>query len=562
MKQTTYSFRNLALGLSLVVLASCAKQPLTSALFKQSGRAHIYLPTQKEERSGILAERVDYQTKVDTIRRNKTSEGQGKTDDPNIKSYDLQEVTVVADRPKVKISTIRNGRINVSFLMTLPKSFMNEHYQIVLSPKLLNGDSVLDMPPMVLQGSKFKAQQDAEYARYEAFEKGIVDPSKYDSVYFDQKRHDLFMTRLQRSYLQSYQQDYDLQMRYDKWRRTMEERQIDYKARVAGAYDSRRASEHLETLRKAYNLDLYGEDSSALRRRFDSLYTAEHREKYIESKARKIELRDVPRSFRTLYKYNLTIDSLRNKSVTEQDSITVAKDTYKHRAIAHNEAKRSHRETFRRHLINLKRIDNPHRIDSIQVGKDFAYLYSEDIPVTEHLQRRLRVVLETRVIATDKSTWWQSRGDTLSFVISGINDLVDRGQIDRLEGEQRAEYQQGLDRLAVRDYRGALDIFNRYPDYNAAVCLVALGYNTQAETFIGYLKPANGKVDYLSAIVQLRLGKKDEAKRLLISAATKEPQMGYRAENDPEFAALFAEDPALLKRVLQASEGEDAPEEV
>lgn len=303
-------------------------------------------------------------------------------------------------------------------------------------------------------------------------------------------------------------------------------------------------------------------NSASLRRRVDSIYTIERRSKAIDSKARTIRLEDVPSNFQTLYKHNLTLDSLRNKSVTEQDSIDVARHTYKHRDIARNEAKRDNKETIKSHLIYLKRIDSAHRVEAIAPGQDYAYMYSEDIPVTEDLQRKLQVVVDTRVTALDRSTWWQAGRDTLSYIVSGMNDLVDLSQAKRLSGAELEEYEQGLKRLAVRDYYGALEIFNRYPDYNAAVCLLALGHNPQAEKFLEYLKPANGKVDYLKAITQLRLGNKDKAKEMLLSAARKDPQMGYRSEIDPEFASLYREDPALLKQVLSISGGDDELEDI
>ncbi len=545
-------------AVSIFLLSGCAKKPITSALFKQSSRPHIYLPSKKEER--VLAERVEYQTKVDTIRRSNNLAEKDLND--GIKSHDLKEVTVVADRPKVKISTVRNGKINLSFLMQVPKAFMDERYQVVLRPKLLNGDKVIDMPPLVLQGRKFKEEQDKQYAKYADFEKAIIDPSKYDSVYFDQKRHDRFMTNLQSKYLSSYESDYNLQLRYDRWKRIMEERQLDYKARVSGAYDAKVANKALDAMAKAYDLDLYGQDSAKLRRRYDSLYTAERRTKVLAKRVRPIRLQDIPKSFRTLYQYNLTIDSLRNKSVTEQDSLSVAKHTYKHKAIAQNESKRENKDTFMSHLVQLKRVESPHLLDALTPGKDYNHIYSEDIEVTEDLQRKLRVLVETRVVATDRSTWWQASRDTLSFIVSGMNDMVDTKLIERLTPEQQAEYQQGLDRLAVRDYRGALDIFNRYPDYNAAVCLIAMGYNTQAEKFLEYLTPSNGKTDYLKAIVQLRLGNQDKAKELLISATRKDAQMAYRAEIDPEFTSLLAQEPGLIKQLLEISHGGDEAEEV
>lgn len=548
----------------LLLFSACAKKPLTSALFKQSGRAHIYLPTQKEERSGILAERVSYQTKVDTIRNSSTNNAAttNKSEDPNMKSYNLDLFTVVADRPKVKISTVRNGRINLSFLVTLPKAFMDERYQVVLYPTLLNGTKQVAMPPLVLQGRSFKAKQDAEYERFAAFEKSIVDSTRYDSIYFDQKRHDRFINFLQRSYLRSYEQDYQLQLEYNRWKRIMEQRLIEHKAGVAGSYDASTASKQLRMLNRAYNLDLHGDDSSTLRQRYDSLYNTSRREQIIAQRSRTLSLEDVPRKFQTLYKHRLTIDSIRNKSVTEQDSLDVARYTYNHKAIAQNEAKRSNKDTYKSHIISLAKIEGKHKSDSITPGKDFVYLYSEDIEVTEDLQKKLELVLDTRVTALDLSTWWQAGRDTLSYIVSGMNDLVDAKQADRLSGEQLEEYKQGLQRLAVRDYHGALNIFNRYPDYNAAICLIALGHNTQAEKFLEYLKPATGKVDYLKAIVQLRLGKSEAAKQLLLSAARKDPQVGYRSEIDPEFATLYAQDPDLLKQILAISGGDDELEDI
>lgn len=545
----------------ILLCTACAKRPLTSPLFRQSGRVRIYLPTQKEEQAATLAEHVDYHTQIDTLNKSKSSSTDSKKN-ADIKSYNLDPFTIVAQRPSVKISTIRNGRINLSFLLTLPQHFLDERYQIVLSPKLINGDKELTLPPLVLQGKQFKQKQEAEYAKYQAFEQSIVPAHKLDSAYFDKALHQSFIAQLQKSYLKSYEQDFKLQLSYDRWLRIMQERMIDYQARVEGAYDANLASKRLKMLREAYQLNLYGEDSSRLVQSFDSIYTTQRREQTIAKKLRHLELRDVPPAYRTLHKYKLNLDSLRNKSLTEEDSLTVAQHTYRYKAIAHNNAKDKNRDIFHKHLISLRKVEPSHRTDSITLGRDFTYLYSEDIPVTEDLQRRLRLTLETRVVATDQSTWWQASRDTLSYVVSGMNDLVDPKQIERLSGQEFAEYKHALERLAVRDYRGALDIFNRYPDYNAALCLIALGYNKQAETFLDYLKPANGKVDYLKAIVQLRLGNEEQAQTFLLSAARKDPQMGFRSEIDPEFAPLYKHKPKLLQQVLHISSGDDAPEDL
>ena len=137
-----------------LVLGSCA-QPLTKKVYFTSARPHAYLPTDKEEkagRTGMLSEIVTYSQKADTIRR--ATKGDEKPKDDGIKT----QVIEAADRPplsapRVKISTLRKGRINLTFLVTVPRALMDERYQVVLSPRLLTEDTTMTLPPVVLKGA-------------------------------------------------------------------------------------------------------------------------------------------------------------------------------------------------------------------------------------------------------------------------------------------------------------------------------------------------------------------------------------------------------------------------
>lgn len=538
--------------LSVGLFFSCSN-PITRSLFEQSGRAHIYLPTNKEEKAGgILSEQVSFETKVDTIRTQDSNKTE--TDEAGMKSTTLEAFTVVADRPKLKISTIRNGKINLTFLMTMPKAFMDKRWQIVLTPRLLNDDKEIPLPPVVLKGEEFSKVQKAEFDKYNKFEQGIVDKSKYDSVFFNSKKHNRFMTDLQKQYFVNYRKEYRRILDYDKWRTITEERLMSYNTRLVGNYDQHTHDVALENLGKAYQFDLSGKDSAQVRRKYDLAYSPEAREKYLDRKRNSLTIQNVPRSYREIYLRGLTLDSLTNKSVTERDSLDVAAHTYDFKAIARNESKRDNQDIYRRHMVHFPLIDNAALSDSIKPGKDFVYLYSQDIEVTEDLARKLRVVVDTRVTAMDRSSWHQKGVDTLNFVISGMNDLVDRSLKDRLSESDQAIYQQGLDRLAVRDYRGALNIINQYPDYNSAVCLAALGYNDQAIMLLDRIA-ATGKADYLRAIVYARQKKLDDAKQSLLSAARKESTLAFKAEIEPEFTPLFAAYTDLAQQLTDIGDG-------
>lgn len=544
----------LSFGVIAISALSCTShKPITERLFLQSKRTQIYLPTKEEERGGgVLVERARIQTTVDTIRP--TTESKPADDSGSIT---LETFTVTAERPHVKISTVRNGYVSLSFLTTLPKAFMDERWQVLLTPTLINGEERQELPPLVIKGRDFAKAQDAQYARMDEFRAGIVDSARYDSVFFDKPRHEAFISKLQRRYLWDYERQFRRQLKYEQWRRIMEQRRMHYDALYAGRYDSKVATRSLDMLQQAYALDLERVDTTAMKRQHAERYTAERRSATLERQSRPIRLEDVPRAYRHLYEGNQTVDSIRNHSVTEQTEREVAQHTWHHKAIARNESMRTNQKLVAGHIIKLPRVEGAHETLEMTPDKDFAYLYSRDVEVREGIKRKLQIVVDTRVVALDQSTWRQAGIDTLSYIVSGMNDLVDRTLIDRLEGEAREEYQRGLDRLANYDYNGALDYLNRYPDYNSAICLAALGHNDQAMRLLDMLTPASARMDYLRALIYARSKHLEHARYYLLSAAKREVQLAYKAEIEPEFGAVLETYPTLVQELEAIAESED-----
>ena len=54
----------------------------------------------------MLSEIVTYSQKIDTLKREKRDDAKPKDD--GIKTHTIEAVTVTAERPRVKISTLRN----------------------------------------------------------------------------------------------------------------------------------------------------------------------------------------------------------------------------------------------------------------------------------------------------------------------------------------------------------------------------------------------------------------------------------------------------------------------
>ena len=537
-----------------LVLGSCA-QPLTKKVYFTSARPHASLPTDKEEkagRTGMLSEIVTYSQKADTIRR--ATKGDEKPKEDGIKTQVIEAVTVTAERPRVKISTLRKGRINLTFLVTVPRALMDERYQVVLSPRLLTEDTTMTLPPVVLKGREFKAAQDKEQKALQAFQESIVDPSKYDSVFFNRKAHRSFMGRLQQDYYSAYRRQFSLQLAYERWRRIMEERYLNANAARAGAYDTKYHAKALDMLGAAYRDELSGRDSVGQRKGFDMLYSPERRAAYLARGERQLDSTNVPGKFRMLFERGWTMDSIENKSFTEKDSLEVAQHTYNFRAIAHNESRRTNADTYRRHIVHFPLIEETQYEAGITPDKDFVYLYSRDLEVTPQMKKRMKVIVDSRISAIDQSTWMQRGVDTLTFVISGINDLVDATLIDRLneKPEAAAEYKLGLERMAARDYRGALEYLRKYPDYNGALALAGMEEDERALMVLNQLG-ANGKVEYLKAICLTRLSRHEEAKAALLRAVKLQSFLVYKAETEAALAPLMT-DPAFVRELKSGAE--------
>lgn len=533
----------------------CSK-PLTTALFMQSKRVEIYLPTAKEEKgqSSIIAENVTYKQKIDTIKPESKKTDDTKSD--GVKSVDLQEVVITSNRPKIKISNIRNGKITLNFLMSVPEVFMSDRYRVSVYPKLINGDSVTNMNPVVFIGSEFKKKQDKELVAFKSKDSLTVSKSSYDSVFFDNKKHGKFMGHLQKKYLRDYYSRYNKMKDYIRWNNIMQDRYMYFNALKEGRYNQARADKALNVLDDIYSAVIAKKDTTKLSLKYNEIVSKEYTDSVKNIYSRNITKDIVPERFKKIYCQYPSMDSITNLSTTELDSLKIAKHTYKYVDIAKNEQFGKNKDRIIAGM-SFRAIEPVKQRIDIEPKKAKTIMYTEDIPVTENLSKNLKVVVETKVLATDLSTWQQNSIDTLSFVVTGLNDLADTTMLEAYKYNQQYydDYKAGLERLKVRDYTGALTILRFYPDYNASVCLVALGMNDKALELLNKI-PETGKSLYLKSIVLVRLNRMEDAKKALEDACRKESFLGYKADIEPELSKLF-EDEDFSRKIQNIADGID-----
>lgn len=109
---------------------------------------------------------------------------------------------------------------------------------------------------------------------------------------------------------------------------------------------------------------------------------------------------------------------------------------------------------------------------------------------------------------------------------------------DTVKVEYRSDYEEGLRLLQEREYWKAIEILANYPDYNAALCLACLGYNSKAYDLLVQLTPT-GNTEYLLAIVTSRLKKEKDAVNHLLKSYELDTSKIYRSKLDPEVTTLI-----------------------
>lgn len=105
--------------------------------------------------------------------------------------------------------------------------------------------------------------------------------------------------------------------------------------------------------------------------------------------------------------------------------------------------------------------------------------------------------------------------------------------------EPDLEYARGIELLENRKYKEALSILQDYADANTALAHMSLGHDMQALSILAAQK-STPDVDYMLAILNLRMGNPDEALRYYQRSCEADPSKVFRGNLDPEIQKLKA----------------------
>ena len=211
-----------------------------------------------------------------------------------------------------------------------------------------------------------------------------------------------------------------------------------------------------------------------------------------------------------------------------------ASDHYvRHRAKIMNRRRIDQDASVRANLIRAPYETTGIRLDSVitSSAEDIYYLYEYSLQ-TRPKMKKIVLDLSGEVYDTKGNVYMIDPPEPLTYYISSISSLVRESPLSA-----RPTYAQGIQALQDMDYERAADLLRRYQDFNTALACIGAFRNRTAESILDSLEPS-ADVDYLSAIVALRLGDDAKAERCYREACRRNRFFISRGNLDPEVAAF------------------------
>ncbi|WP_459952299.1 OmpA family protein [Dysgonomonas termitidis] len=466
---------------TLFIFLSCRSggAPVVRPLFMQSKRANVGLPGDAAGLQATLQERVSYRHADNTslaLRREDSLRKQATS----LKQMQYLNEVVVTARLKQKFAPEREGRVRVDFIVDVPGELLDDNWRVTLFPRILHNDSVVPLEKLVLNGKVFAQKQAQDYKEYDAYKNSIIHPSAYDSIFPDRKKISLQIRRLQEYYWDMYYSQWKEADKYEKLRRQLEAR---YNRDNALRKGRRNALYHDYMLRgeeEVLRSLAAGSDTTGIMARYIRKFEKRANLLPIYKPRGEFNEKNLPRKYRDFYLNGTRLENIPNHVTTEADSVRIARHSYFYEAIAENESKLRRLGDTEDGMIPFPRQGGA-RLDSlVAAGAGLRYHYSQDYPVTPGLGR-LRVVMDGRVEATDRSAYSLAASDTLTYMISSLAQLADTS----------------LMVTATKLYRNMYNMLSIYPEFAAAKGSFDIRYadnRRQADTLISTYNKLTGEM--------------------------------------------------------------------
>lgn len=441
----------LAIVVVLVMFVSCSSNKMRGQLeierlFMQTTKPEIdFLNSgglQGQNGPRTISEEVSFTNMEDqTLDENEEFASQASKVDTS-KVYKLSEVVI---KVRSHFAPERDGKVNLDFNIIASVDVLDPNWRLILTPKLIDGDSICRLDTVVMVGEGFKDKQISDYEAYEDFLSTIVDPSAYDSLFVNWKSMYKEIHKVQRRNYDEYRNQYELIKGYEDWRKmnemeflSMEALALRHKRHMYSKYWRKAENQVLKNQDK-------GKETSGIHEKYDEKYKKDYVNflktrfslHWLDSVTIDLNLHTqkdsilkrshVPRRYRDIHSRGLTLADIKAKAFTDEDSVRIAKHHYMIDEIVLNELNMNRKDDIFKEIVEFPYRSGTSglRVDTLITAEDDVIFHYRQPWRVRPGMKNLKIVLEARAEAVDRSVFEFPTSDTLTYFIASLSQLAD-----------------------------------------------------------------------------------------------------------------------------------------
>lgn len=338
-------------------------------------------------------------------------------DGSDIASYTLSEVRVFA---KNKTVPERNGKVNVDFIVSVPKGLVDKNWQVHLLPKVtkdVTKDSLF-LDDIFITGQRFDDMRRKGYEKYADYMETIIPDSAdfvknfvdYRLYYMTLDRKNLFAGRHRNKVLKG-------RDRYNNWEYKVNRRFLHYNQYPEFMLSKKSGQAPMTTINQLKGLSQ--EELSYLGLQEQGILDGVP----VNWMLRDINLRYSPAKYKKYIKEQP--DDPDRLMLTRVDSLLWMDFYTRYGDVKSNNARKRKSEKMYEKYVKFPFARNA-RLDSIvDKGKDIEYYYSQDVHVDES-NKKLFLTLNGDVTTLDNAVYNMPGSDTIVYTISNMLAFLDR----------------------------------------------------------------------------------------------------------------------------------------
>lgn len=306
----------------------------------------------------------------------------------DITVIEMNEVTITA---KSKNVPERFGKVNLDFVITVPRKLINNKWQVQLTPVAYKRTKRIELDKIFLSGADFVKQQKKGYAQYQAFISSIIPDSEYLKELFNLKGYRKAMAEIEEEFYQAWVNDFLVRDQWIDWSEKTNKRYAYFNQIMEKNRSSIEGSNSILSILPSF----------WLKRDLDSTY--------------------IPTRYKLFSGNNYNI---KLKSITSEDSLKIAERYFDYKRLAENERKKEMlQEKFSEYV---KFPYQPARLDTIieNANESFSYYYQQEIDANDDT-KKVDLTIDGVVVTKEGNKASLPASDTITYYISSMIQFLD-----------------------------------------------------------------------------------------------------------------------------------------